>query len=137
MKMPTRSSSRNPPAPCGPIRPATRRGGDLIGKAAFAQIEFETDSPLEGTGFELSVLHETGSNFETSSEFGGQSTVGAAVSSEQSSASAKPIERFRGLEEPTHRRIKAPALSAGHRGTESSNPFPSCGESTNFRFRLR
>src|SRR5580704_15986837 len=25
MKMPTRSSSRNPPAPCGPIRPATRR----------------------------------------------------------------------------------------------------------------
>jgi hypothetical protein len=26
-------------------------------------------------------------------------------------------------------RMKVPALSAGHRGTESSNPFPSSGES--------
>jgi hypothetical protein len=25
-----------------------RRGGNLIGKAIFAQIEFATDSPLEG-----------------------------------------------------------------------------------------
>ena len=32
-----------------------RRGGNLIGKAAFAQIEFATDSPLEGDGFELPV----------------------------------------------------------------------------------
>ena len=30
-------------------------GGNLIGKAAFAQIEFAADSPLEGTGFEPSV----------------------------------------------------------------------------------
>jgi len=73
------------------------------------------------------------------------------------SASARSIERFRRLEEPTRRRMKAPALSAGHRGTESlrtfgsgtarrvdegdaprprtasSNPFPSSGESANFR----
>ena len=26
------------------------RGGNLVGKAAFAQIEFATDSPLEGDG---------------------------------------------------------------------------------------
>ena len=32
-----------------------RRGGNLIGKAAFAQIEFATDSPLEGNGIEPSV----------------------------------------------------------------------------------
>ena len=32
-----------------------RRGGNLIGKAVFAQIEFATDSLLEGTGFELLV----------------------------------------------------------------------------------
>ena len=31
------------------------RGGNLVGKAAFAQIEFATDSPLERTGFELAV----------------------------------------------------------------------------------
>src|ERR1700756_3308568 len=31
------------------------RGGNLIGKAVFAQIEFATDSPLEGDGFEPSV----------------------------------------------------------------------------------
>ena len=86
------------------------------------------DSSVEGTGFELSVPRETGSGFETSSEFWGRSTVGAAVSSEQWSASAEPIERFRRLEEPTRRRMKAPTLSAGHRGTESSNPFPSSGE---------
>jgi hypothetical protein len=30
-------------------------GGNLIGKAAFAQIEFAADSPLEGDGFELLV----------------------------------------------------------------------------------
>ena len=30
--------------------------------------------------------------------------------------------------------MKAPTLSAGHRGTESSNPFPSSGESTNHRY---
>jgi hypothetical protein len=29
--------------------------GNLIGNAAFAQIEFVTDSPLEGAGFELPV----------------------------------------------------------------------------------
>jgi hypothetical protein len=38
-----------------------RRGGNLIGKAAFAQIEFATDSPLEGDGFELPVPRQTGS----------------------------------------------------------------------------
>jgi len=32
-----------------------RRGGNLIGKAAFAQIEFAPDSTLEGDGFELLV----------------------------------------------------------------------------------
>src|SRR6516165_6124168 len=32
-----------------------RRGCNLIGKAAFAQIEFAMDSPLEGNGFELLV----------------------------------------------------------------------------------
>ena len=31
------------------------RGGNLIGKAAFTQIEFAMDSPLEGDGFELPV----------------------------------------------------------------------------------
>jgi hypothetical protein len=31
------------------------------------------------------------------------------------------------------RHMKAPTLSAGHRGTESSNPFPSSRESTNLR----
>jgi hypothetical protein len=31
-------------------------GGNLIGKAAFAQIEFAADSPLEEDGFEPSVL---------------------------------------------------------------------------------
>src|SRR6516165_7468636 len=35
-------------------------GGNLIGKAAFTQIEFAMDSPLEGTGFELSVPREIG-----------------------------------------------------------------------------
>jgi hypothetical protein len=29
--------------------------------------------------------------------------------------------------------MKVPALSAGHRGTESSNPFPSSKESANFQ----
>ena len=37
----------------GPSAPVA--GGNLIGKAAFAQIEFAADSPLEGTGFEPSV----------------------------------------------------------------------------------
>ena len=32
-----------------------RRGGNLIGKVAFAQVEFATDSPLEGDGFEIPV----------------------------------------------------------------------------------
>jgi hypothetical protein len=33
---------------CPPVSKAPmRRGGNLIGKAAFAQIEFATDSPLE------------------------------------------------------------------------------------------
>ena len=36
-----------------------RRGGNLIGKAAFAQIEFATDSPLEQAGFEPSVPRDT------------------------------------------------------------------------------
>ena len=41
---------------CPPASKAPRRrDGNLIGKAAFAQIEFATDSPLEGDGFELSV----------------------------------------------------------------------------------
>src|SRR6516162_6266590 len=40
-----------PPASKAPMR----RGGNLIGKAAFAQIEFATDSTLEGDGFELLV----------------------------------------------------------------------------------
>ena len=64
---------RRRPAPCwrlpispGCARPAWRRNeqrrrfamanlacSNLIGKAAFAQIKFATDSPLEGTGFEL------------------------------------------------------------------------------------
>ena len=35
-----------------------RRGGNLIGKAAFAQIEFATASPLERDGFETSVPGE-------------------------------------------------------------------------------
>ena len=34
---------------------ARRRGGDLTGEAAFAQIEFAADSPLERTGLEPSV----------------------------------------------------------------------------------
>ena len=34
---------------------------DLTGEAAFAQIEFATDSPLEGNGLELSVPREIGS----------------------------------------------------------------------------
>jgi hypothetical protein len=42
-----------PAAP--PLGKPRRRGGNLIGKAAFAQIEFARDSPLEGTGFEPSV----------------------------------------------------------------------------------
>ena len=42
--------------------------------------------------------------------------LSAAESSGQSSASAKPKERFRRLEEPTRHRMKAPALSAGHHG---------------------
>jgi hypothetical protein len=37
---------------------ALRRGGNLIGKAAFAQIEFATASPLERDGFETSVPGE-------------------------------------------------------------------------------
>ena len=40
------------------------RGGNLIGKAAFTQIEFAMDSPLEGTGFELSVPREIGLGYE-------------------------------------------------------------------------
>ena len=42
-----------PAAP--PLGKPRRRGGNLIGKAAFAQIEFGTDSPLEEDGFELVV----------------------------------------------------------------------------------
>ena len=42
-----------PAAP--PLGKPRRRGGNLIGKAAFAQIEFAADSPLEGAGFEPSV----------------------------------------------------------------------------------
>ena len=78
--------------------------------------------------------HETGSGFGASSEFRADRLSARRYPSGQSSASANPIERFRRIEEPTRRRMKAPALSAGHRGTESSNPFPSSGESTNHRF---
>ena len=49
---------------------ARRRGGDLTGEAAFAQIEFATDSPLEGDGFELSVPRQIGYIFRASSEMG-------------------------------------------------------------------
>jgi hypothetical protein len=73
--------------------------------------------------------HETGSGFGASSEFRADRLSARRYPSGQSSASANPIERFRRIEEPTRRRMKAPALSAGHRGTESSNPFPSSRES--------
>jgi hypothetical protein len=49
--------------------------------------KFALDSSLEGNGFELPVPHEIGSGFEASAELG-RSTVGAAVSSAQSSAAA-------------------------------------------------
>ena len=78
--------------------------------------------------------HETGSGFGASSEFRADRLSARRYPSGQSSASANPIERFRRIEEPTRRRMKAPALSAGHRGTESSNPFPSSRESANHRF---
>jgi len=68
------------------------------------------DSPLEGNGFELLVPRETGKGFEASSEFGADRPFGAAVSSEQSSASAKPIERFsaaRGAHPPPHESARA------------------------------
>ena len=81
--------------------------------------------------------HETGSGFGASSEFRADRLSARRYPSGQSSASANPIERFRRIEEPTRRRMKAPALSAGHRGTESSNPFPSCGESVSAGSRGR
>jgi hypothetical protein len=51
------------------------------------------DSPLEGNGFEISVPGQIGSGFEASVELG---TVGAALSSEPSSALGKPIELLGG-----------------------------------------
>ena len=47
---------------------ARRRGGDLTGEAAFAQIEFATDSSLERNGFELPVPRQIGNGFEASSK---------------------------------------------------------------------
>jgi len=114
------------------------------------------DSPLKGNGFELSVPHETGSGFEASSEFWTDRL--SARRYEPSSVGLGKINRevsaARGAHSPPN---EAPALSAGHRGTESlrtfgsgtarrvdegdaprprtasSNPFPSSGESANFR----
>ena len=77
--------------------------------------------------------HETGSGFGASSEFRADRLSARRYPSGQSSASANPIERFRRIEEPTRRRMKTPTLSAGHRGTESSNPFPSSTQSVSFR----
>src|SRR6516164_9075201 len=52
---------------CPPASKAPRRrGGNLVGKAAFAQIEFATDSPLEGDGFEPSVPRRRLSGLSTS-----------------------------------------------------------------------
>ena len=114
------------------------------------------DSPLKGNGFELSVPHETGSGFEASSEFWTDRL--SARRYEPSSVGLGKINRevsaARGAHSPPN---EAPARSAGHRGTESlrtfgsgtarrvdegdaprprtasSNPFPSSGESANFR----
>jgi hypothetical protein len=114
------------------------------------------DSPLKGNGFELSVPHETGSGFEASSEFWTDRL--SARRYEPSSVGLGKINRevsaARGAHSPPN---EAPALSAGHRGTESlrtfgsgtarrvdegdaprprtasSNPFPSSGESANLR----
>ena len=96
------------------LEPTARRGG----------VESSHDSPLEGNGFELSVPHETGSGFEVSSEFWtDRCRRGGMIRA--ASVSARSIERFRRLEERTRRRMKAPALSAGHRGTESLRTFGS------------
>src|SRR6516162_267033 len=76
------------------------------------------DSPLEGNGFELSVPHETGSGFEASSEFWTDRL--SARRYEPSSVGLGKINRevsaARGAHSPPN---EAPALSAGHRGTES------------------
>src|SRR6516162_2560173 len=96
------------------LEPTARRGG----------VESSHDSPLAGNGFELSVPHETGSGFEVSSEFWtDRCRRGGMIRA--ASVSARSIERFRRLEERTRRRMKAPALSAGHRGTESLRTFGS------------
>jgi hypothetical protein len=62
----------------------------------------------------------------------GGSIVGAAVSSEQSSDPGKSIQLLRAdREAAAHRRMRTATLSAvaRHRGTESSNPFPSSRQS--------
>jgi hypothetical protein len=118
------------PAYVGHLLPSRHNAAPPLRDRKFA------DSSVEGNGFELSVPHETDSGFEASSGLG-PIGLSAAESSGQSSASAKPKERFRRLEEPTRRRMKAPALSAGHRGTGSSNPCPPAGSPLRTRFGRR
>ena len=66
---------------------------DLTGEAAFAQIEFATDSPLEGNGLELSVPREIGSAFEASSGLGrrrGALSARSSASTQQTNGGVAP-----------------------------------------------
>jgi hypothetical protein len=92
------------------------------------EIGFARDSPLEGNGFKLSVPHETGSGFEALSEFGAD-RLSAPLCHPSSRLAVvglgktnRAVSAARGAHSPPNE--GAPALSARHRGTESSNPFP-------------
>jgi hypothetical protein len=93
------------------------------------------DSPLEGTGFELSVPRLDRQPFRDFVRVGADRPVGAAShpSSRRPRQTDRAVAAARGA--ATHRQMNAPTLSAvaRHRGTESSNPFPSSRESTNLR----
>ena len=92
------------------------------------------DSPLEGSGFELPVPCQIGNRFEAFSETGSigrqrggliRAVVGLVKAVEMSDGRSTAATRRR-----TRRRYQG-GLSAriAHRGTETSNPSPSSGES--------
>jgi hypothetical protein len=98
------------------------------------EIPRETDCLLEGDGFELSVPRQTGNSFRASSELGpidrrrGGGIRAVAGLGNRSNVGGHSKELLLTTESGDTART---ALSAGraHRGTGSSNPSPSTGES--------
>ena len=82
---------------------------DLTGEAAFAQIEFATDSPLEGNGFEISVPRQIGSGFEAS--------VGLGPIDSRRGGTTRAVV---GLGKPiVFRRLKEPPLTRRNEGAHA------------------